>query len=216
MRFFLSPPHKSVNWPVMVAISLRSSPGKPAVLSGIENSMDSSLEKLRFYLKENLSERRFRHSEGVERASRFLAGKFNADPLLCAFAGLGHDVCREYGSEDLESLTGRRHNHPVLLHGEAGALVLEKKFGVNHPSVLSAVRHHISGGPGLDKVGKIVFAADYLEEGRIHLNDQERERLFSLDLDDMVLSIAGLIRKHLEVKKIPPEPALLQMIEELS
>jgi len=178
--------------------------------------MDRTLEELRAYLKENLTLRRFLHCEGVEKTSRLLAEKFEADSLLCAFAGLGHDLCRERENNELEKLTGKRHSYPVLLHGEAGALVLERHFGVSDPSVLAAVRHHISGGPGLDKVGKIVFAADYLEEGRTHLNDLERERLFSLDLDDMVLSIAGLIRKHLEVKKIPPEPALLQMIEELS
>ncbi|MBB6479029.1 bis(5'-nucleosyl)-tetraphosphatase (symmetrical) YqeK [Spirochaeta isovalerica] len=178
--------------------------------------MDRSLEKIRHHLKETLSGSRFRHSEGAEKASRFLAERFGEDPLLCSLAGLGHDICREYEADVLERITGRKHRHPVMLHGEAGAIVLERDFGIRNSSVLQAVRHHISGSPGLDGVGKIVFAADYIEEGRTHLSGEERERLFSLDLDDMVLSIACSIRSHLAAKRLPLEPALLQMIEELT
>ncbi|MBN2656455.1 MAG: bis(5'-nucleosyl)-tetraphosphatase (symmetrical) YqeK [Spirochaetales bacterium] len=178
--------------------------------------MSEIIEELRAHLRRSLSAKRFRHCEGTERASLSLAEKFMEDQHLCALAGLGHDICREYSGVDLKNITGKDHEHPILLHGEAGALVLERDFGIKNASVLKAVRHHISGGPGLDKVGKILFAADYMEDGRTHLSRQERERLFSLDLDDMVLSIALSIRSHLEAEEMPLEPALMQMIEELS
>lgn len=145
-----------------------------------------------------------------------MAEQFDLCPERCAAAGLAHDICREFSDRELKLITGKEHLHPVLLHGEAGAIVLNKDFSIEDDSVLNAVRFHISGGPGLDDVSKAVFAADYMEEGRKHLDHKERERLFSLDLDDMVLDIARSIRSHLEKKRLVVEPQLLHMIEELS
>lgn len=173
-------------------------------------------ERLKTYLQKSLSPMRYNHSLGVERASIFLAHKFGLSVEKCALAGLGHDICREMSFERLSEITGRNHSNPVLLHGEAGSLVLRDKFQISDSEVLNAVQYHISGHSSLDNIGKVVFAADYLEEGRTHLDDRERERLFSLELDDIVLNIALSIRKYQTGKGLSVESELNEMIEVLS
>lgn len=177
--------------------------------------MVETRNKLYDHLKITLSPHRYIHSLGTEKMARNMAQRFKVDPELSGLAGLGHDICREYPLENLKHITGKDHDHPIMLHGEAGAIILERDFFIDNNSVLNAVRHHTSGSPGLDKIGKIIYAADFMEEGRTHISSDERERLFSLELDDMVLSIARSMRNNLLEKGKTPEPALLLMIEEL-
>lgn len=181
-----------------------------------ENSIVEKQETIRTYLKANLSPFRFKHSEGVEASSIQIARKFLLNTNDCSLAGLSHDICREIPDDKLMEVTGRIHVNPVLLHGEAGALKLQKEFSIHNNTVLDAVRFHISGRKGLDDVGKAVFAADFLEEGRSHLNCEERSRLFLLDLDDMVLEIALRIKRYLLGRGSVIDPDLEEMIEDLS
>jgi predicted HD superfamily hydrolase involved in NAD metabolism len=178
--------------------------------------MSDIRDKLSHHLKNNLTFHRYSHCLGTEKMARRMAIRFNVNPNLSGLAGLAHDICREHSEVELKNITGKEHINPIMLHGEAGAILLKKDFFIEDRSILNAVHHHISGSPGLDKVGKIVFASDYMEEGRTHLSDYDRERLFSLELDDMVLSIARSMSQHLLEKGRTPEPALLLMIEELS
>lgn len=175
-----------------------------------------AIEKIRKYLQINLSPPRYQHSLGVEQMSLKLAHKFKIDSGLCALAGLSHDICREMSKVDLERISGKVHENFVLLHGYAGANLLQRQFGINNQPVLDAIRYHTSGNAGLDAIGKIVFAADYMEPGRVHLDDVMRNRLLLLDLDAMVLSIALSTKMHLEMKNLVIEPEMGKMIQELT
>ena len=173
------------------------------------------LDVIRSYLKINLSPERYSHSIGVEKTALKLAGIFNISEYYCSVAGLAHDICREMPLSQILSYSGKIHTNPVLLHGEAGARKLKEEFFIEDLPILNAVRYHTSGSPYLDEVGKIIYAADFMEEGRTHLSTVERERLFLLDLDDMVLDIAELNRDFFISRNIQIEPDLLRMIVEL-
>jgi predicted HD superfamily hydrolase involved in NAD metabolism len=175
----------------------------------------NKLETIRNYLKKNLSSSRFAHCEGTEKLSLLFAQRFNLSPIQCGLAGLAHDICREMSDDELISYTGISHPHPMLLHGKAGAKMLKEFFGIDDGSVLNAVKFHISGSSGLDSIGKVIFAADYLEEGRTHVNLEDRNRLFLLDLDDMVLDIALQNREYLKNKACVIDPDLDKLIYEL-
>jgi predicted HD superfamily hydrolase involved in NAD metabolism len=152
----------------------------------------------------------------VESTSLLLAERFGQNPDYCSLAGLSHDICREMNRFELENLTGRTAEHYVLLHGHAGAEFLKKEFHMENQSILDAVRYHTSGNRGLDDIAKIVFLSDYLEPGRTHVSDRERNRLSLLTLDDMVLAVAHNIKTYLLGKKYLIEPELNEMILDLS
>jgi predicted HD superfamily hydrolase involved in NAD metabolism len=174
------------------------------------------LKEIRAYLESSLSPGRYKHSLGVESTSILLAERFGLNREDSALAGLSHDICREMNRFELEKLTSRRSDNFVLLHGHAGAELLRNKFKIQNLSVLNAVRFHISGNEGLDDLAKVLFVSDYLEPGRTHISDDERSRLFLLNLDDMVLDIACKIKIHLEKKECTIESELNKMILDLS
>jgi len=174
------------------------------------------IDNVRNYLKCNLSLKRYEHSLGVEQTSLIVAENFGIDKELCALAGLSHDICREMSFFDLTELSGIENENPILLHGHAGAVFLRSKFNIQNESVLNAVKYHTSGSYDLDDVGKVIFAADYLEPGRTHLGKGEMQRLFLLELNDMVLEIASKTKQFLEIKGFTIEANLNNMIRELS
>jgi 2-amino-4-hydroxy-6-hydroxymethyldihydropteridine diphosphokinase len=83
-----------------------------------------------------------------------------------------------------------------LLHGPAAAERLE---GVVSPALLAAIRYHTVGHPSLDRAGKALYLADFLEPGR----DFELEWRDSLslrmprDLDEVLVEVVAQRIRHL-------------------
>ena len=48
------------------------------------------------FIRERLSEKRFRHSVNVARAARWLAFKYDADEEKAVIAGMLHDITKEW------------------------------------------------------------------------------------------------------------------------
>ncbi len=173
------------------------------------------IQEIRKYLKMNLSPKRYEHSLGVENTSVLIALKNGVNAESCALAGLSHDICREMPELELVHYSEQDHINPVLLHGSAGAKFLKERFHIYNESILNAVKHHTSGSHHLDDIGKTVFAADYLEPGRTHISKDERDRLFILKLNDMVLEIATQTKSYLELQGLTVEKGMDSMILEL-
>jgi len=53
-----------------------------------------------------------------------------------------------------------------VVHAFLGAFVLEKELGVTDTEIIDAVRYHTSGKADMSTLGKLVFVADMVEEGR--------------------------------------------------
>jgi len=173
---------------------------------------------------ELLSEKRWSHSLRTAEFGHRLALRYSADAELVRLASLSHDLAREqkpsviydWALLDQEFMSGFCLAHPVLLHGFASSWMLRRDFGVSDTSLLNAVRYHTTGHPVLDREGLIVFAADYMEPGRTHLTEKDREALIDLPLDGMVLSILDSMEKYLLSRNEDPSPdsrELYQMLK---
>lgn len=147
-------------------------------------------------LQRTLSNSRYRHAIRVAHVARLLAGRHGVNPGKAWFAGLSHDLAREWSEDRLLAwvaeygafLEPAHTVSPILAHGHAAAWLLGSTFGVRSPSVLDAVAHHTLGYPGLDRLGLIIFAADYLEPGRKFTTLSFRRWALHLDLYEMVLA----------------------------
>ena len=119
-----------------------------------------------------LSPRRFTHSIGVMEESVRLGERFGADREKCRLAGLLHDCAKELTEQQYRWLgiktdaSGEYDGKQVLLHGEAGAILAETRYGVRDPEILAAIRWHITGRPEMGLLEQILFVADYTEPGR--------------------------------------------------
>ncbi len=65
---------------------------------------------------------------------------------------------------------------PSLLHAKLGAAFAKEVYGITDEEILSAIRWHTTGKPGMTDLEKIVFIADYIEPGRKMLPRMEEIR----------------------------------------
>lgn len=132
------------------------------------------------------------------------------EALRWSAAGWLHDVLRDEAPEAMRHEVGREERDlpgPVL-HGPAAAARLR---GSVDPRVAAAVRYHTIGHPSLDRLGRAVYLADFLDPER----DFAREWRASLrgrmpwDLDSVLVEVVAARIRHLldRGKPIRPETA---------
>ena len=137
---------------------------------------EKMIDALRARLAGEISEFRFRHTLGVEKEAVRLGEIYVPDkiPLLRA-AALLHDITKENSFEkqlqlcsDLGIMIGdSEKKSPKTLHAITGAAVIERDFPeFADPELVSAVRWHTTGKEKMSICDKIIYLADYIEEGR--------------------------------------------------
>lgn len=143
------------------------------------------LNSLREEIATKMSEKRFEHSLGVERAAAHI-GKVllpeRVDELRVA--ALLHDVTKEMDIDlqlsyidncELVKKQGRCPEQP--LHSFSGAACVY----VTHPElatedILNAIMFHTLADPSMNMFAKIVFLADYIEDTRPYLDSNRIRR----------------------------------------
>jgi len=122
-------------------------------------------------------------------------------------AGQLHDVLRDADPAELVSLVApdERDLPAKALHGPAAAARLA---GLVAPTVANAIRHHTLGDPGLDRLGRALYLADYLEPGRRFADDQRallRVRVPE-DLDEVLREVVAWRIHNLLDARLPIHP----------
>lgn len=166
---------------------------------------------------------RLAHIQRVAGFSRALARRFGQDPHKARIAAYAHDLAREWSAEQLLLFCGQHavpvlaaeHDKPLLLHGKAAVVLLQKMYGYADPEVLEAVECHTLGKKGMGPLALILFVADYAEPGRRYLDKSWRSSLKSVPLPEMVaMVIRHAIQRHKECHPLTRE--LLAEVESRS
>lgn len=131
-------------------------------------------ENLRKHLKENLSEKRYRHTLGVCETAIKLAKLYGADQEKAKFAALGHDLAKELSVEKQKEILVRsgfeigeiEEASPQVLHGFVGSILLKDLFNVEDKEILDAIDFHSTGRRDMSTLEKIIYIADYIEPNR--------------------------------------------------
>jgi predicted HD superfamily hydrolase involved in NAD metabolism len=156
-----------------------------------------------------MSERRFLHSVGAARTCVALNRRYGEqlDDDECYRCGLLHDMAREWPAPDLldYAMKNRLHTEPeetavpMLLHGPVAAHLLSLK-GYGTP-LCTAVRYHTLGNIGMGRLGLVLFIADYIEPGRTHVTDgQRQEMLAGPTLESVCSSLLSMQEAYFEKK----------------
>ena len=137
---------------------------------------EKQLDDLRKKVSAVLSEKRFAHTLGVERAARELGYHCLPDSVLeLRVAALLHDVAKELPTEEQKAImcrsgmnfTDEDYRSEPLYHAFAAPTVIRDSFSeFATDNVLSAVFYHTSGGVDMTLFDEIIFIADFIEEGR--------------------------------------------------
>ncbi|HET8655536.1 MAG TPA: HD domain-containing protein [Longimicrobiaceae bacterium] len=125
-------------------------------------------------------------------------------------AGWLHDSLRDAPADRLRPLVPPELGdlHPLLLHGPAAA---ERLRGQASDRLLDAVRFHTLGHPRLDRLGRALYLADFLEPGRDFSPEWRAELRGRMphDLDAVLREVVASRIRHLvdAGKPIRPETA---------
>ncbi len=181
---------------------------------------ESQLTDLRFQVKSRLSDKRFRHTKGVESMAEFLGMVLLPDKIEeLRAAALLHDITKEIPeSEQLSmiesygiTLTDTEKKMNALFHSYSAPFLIKRDFpDFATEDVLDAVITHTAGAPDMTTFQKIIFIADYAEESRTFpscisvrqylyegLKHGEEEPEITLDravlmaLDSTIMSLVG-------------------------
>lgn len=166
-------------------------------MSSSVSDIDLLTEKVRRYVKKSVSEKRYSHSVRTAEMCRKLCALYGLDEKTGYFAGISHDMCKNFKPEQLLSLAKEdgadvselERKKPSLLHGRAAAVLLKNNFGVTDSSVLEAVANHTFGKTGMCSLAKVLYAADKIEPGREHVTEDYLARLLALSLDGLVKAV---------------------------
>jgi len=149
----------------MVNKEKQTFPGIPANLT---------LDYAKEWVRPRISEKRFRHTEGVVETARELAVRSNGDEFLAQLGAWLHDCCKEIKDKELikRAKDFGLKLHPVeeynghLLHGPVAAETVKAELGLTNQEVLDAIAEHTLGAVNMTVLSKILFLADALEPGR--------------------------------------------------
>ena len=189
---------------------------------------DKELSELKEAVRLELSEKRFRHTEGVYEEITRMGTVYLPDriPELRA-AALLHDIakelpieeqiaiCQKNGDPELESAV----RSPAILHGHAASYLipdLYPKYAL--PEIISAIYKHTTGSEEMSVFEKLLFLADFVEPNRPWTECKSaRERFWRVlpddpegrrrRLDETVLSVLDFTLEYLRGKGIVPDPA---------
>jgi predicted HD superfamily hydrolase involved in NAD metabolism len=133
-----------------------------------------SIDEIKDILGRMLTRKRYEHSLKVMEAAVMLAEKYGEDAEKAALAGLVHDCAKDLKAGEVFELCEKYNitvdkimrNQPELLHGQVGSFIARDLFGIDCPRILAAISSHTMGKPGMDRLGCIIFIADYIEENR--------------------------------------------------
>lgn len=145
-------------------------------------------KKLDDYIRVRLTEKRYRHTEGVIFTAVRLAERYGADTDKAEMAALFHDACKNLDIDEMNMLVERYEigdyyiDKPQLAHSKLAAAILKKEFGVEDEDILNAISYHTTGRAGMSLLEKIIFVADATEPNRTY---EEAETLNALAFSDI-------------------------------
>jgi predicted HD superfamily hydrolase involved in NAD metabolism len=127
-------------------------------------------------LKGLLNKKRYIHSLGAAGTAVYLAGKYGVSKKKAALAGFLHDCAKDLSRVEIKRifkelgivLDADAKRLPEIWHDYAGPHSARKIFKITDPEVLRAIQSHTNGRPGMSKLEKILFVADFAEPGREH------------------------------------------------
>ena len=143
-----------------------------------------SVDEAKRLAKKNLSPKRYEHTCNVRKLAVKLAKAHGADEKKAALAALLHDIAKELPRDRLLQIftenaiiAGNAAQRPApVWHGAAAAILAQTQYGVDDGEILSAIRCHTTGRPGMTKLDKIIYLADMASYERTYPEAEQLRR----------------------------------------
>lgn len=174
-------------------------------------------------VKEQLTEQRYLHTVGVMGTAIELAKRYGESVEKAELAAIFHDYAKFRSKEEMRKIIVEQNMDPDLLkfhselwHAPVGAYLVEKEAGIQDKDVLDAIKYHTSGKPGMNKLEKIVYLADYIEPGRAFPGVDEVREAAVNDLDEAFIMSVKNTMMFLMSRNRPIFPMTFHMYNSLA
>lgn len=174
--------------------------------------------RLMDYLKENIDEKRIKHSIGTAEEAVQLAQLYGADTEKAYIAGLLHDVAKgkcKYGMMKIAdeygiSVDDMEAENVELIHGKLGAAMVEKQLNIHDEDILCAIRWHTTGRTGMSLLEKIIYLADLVEPGRDFQGIDKIRKIAYHDIDKAMREALNQVIGFVQSKGLSLHPYSLE------
>ncbi len=135
------------------------------------------------YVKNELPQKRLRHTANVIISAIKLAKMVGVDKVKAELASLLHDVAKYKSTSDFPNFELPPEVYKEIpekvIHQFLGAYVAEEILEIKDEDILNAVRFHTTGRANMSDLEKVVFLADLIEEDRNYpYVDEIRQNVF--------------------------------------
>ena len=145
-------------------------------MSTVSKINEETLARLRESVRQKMRECRFLHTLGVEKEIAALGELYlPQDVLRLRVAALLHDLTKECSYDEQLALcerggvllTEEELRSPKILHAFTAPIVISEEYPqIDDPTILMAIRQHTTGDAKMSLFSKLLYLADYIEEGR--------------------------------------------------
>ena len=176
-----------------------------------------SLDSIKAYLEQNLSQERYAHSEGTAEAASRLAKVHGEDADNAYLAGLLHDIAKELTPLETEKysegVSQEEFSFAPTVHQFIGANVARSFLGIEDSDILNAIRYHTTARPLMSVLEKIIFMADKIEDGRSYPEVDYLKKLAESSLDKAVYETLKITTSITQKKGEKIHPLSLEALE---
>ena len=176
------------------------------------------LKHIRTFITDNVPDGLRGHCERTAQHARKLAEHHRVDADKVEAAALLHDFVKYYTREELDDAIAEIGFGALefgalpeeIVHGPAAALLAEHRLDISDKDVLEAISLHTTADAEMGDVAKIVFLADFTEEGRDMPGAAEDRAACLGDLDQAVLHVLARKLSHVLEQRQPIDPRAWQ------
>lgn len=154
---------------------------------------DLTREDLIQKVSEQMSDKRFQHVLRVEKKALELANNYQIDKEKASIAALTHDYAKERPDEEMIDIIQNEGFSSELLeygnaiwHGILGAYLVKTELGITDQEILDAITLHTTGAKEMSDLAKVIYVADYIEDGRDFPGVVEARESAERSLDEAV------------------------------
>jgi predicted HD superfamily hydrolase involved in NAD metabolism len=148
---------------------------------------------------------RLNHILGVYRKAMELSRFHKVDSLQSQISALFHDYTKNNSLEFHLSVLDKKiinkyKQATFMYHAFSAPIVLEKEFKINDKKILNAIRKHVWGHKTMNKLDKIIFLSDKLENNRDFPQVNYFRKLAFEDLDQAVYQLLKFNFEYYKIK----------------
>lgn len=165
------------------------------------------------YVKNNLSQKRLKHTAGVVTAALSKAKELSLDSEKVRISATLHDCAKNIDYRSVKGFSIEKDVPQPVVHAFCGAYIAKNILKIDDEEIINAIRYHTSGRANMTTLEKLIFVADMIEEGRDYEGVDKLRKLFEMNFEECFKECLKEEMIHLINKKTPPNEIYNQTIK---